>query len=129
MKITTWNINGIRAALGKEAFKWLIDYQPDVVCLQEIKAKEEQIDTLFLNLWGINVCGIRLKDPATVEQGHSLRSNPHHHLLEWVFSDLIVKGGSFNPVFRILNYLTFIFQMADKNVNGSLINWIFMKIY
>ena len=48
MKITTWNINGIRAAVGKEAFKWLGDYQSDVVCLQEIKAKEEQIDTPFI---------------------------------------------------------------------------------
>ncbi len=52
MKITTWNINGIRAALGKEAFKWLSDYQPDVVCLQEIKAKEEQIDTPFFESLG-----------------------------------------------------------------------------
>ena len=52
MKITTWNINGIRAALGKEAFKWLIDYQPDVVCLQEIKAKEEQIDIPYFESLG-----------------------------------------------------------------------------
>ena len=52
MKITTWNINGIRAALGKEAFKWLIDYQPDVVCLQEIKAKVDQIDTPFFESLG-----------------------------------------------------------------------------
>jgi exodeoxyribonuclease III len=52
MKITTWNINGIRAAVGKEAFKWLSDYQSDVVCLQEIKAKEEQIDTPLFESMG-----------------------------------------------------------------------------
>jgi len=52
MKITTWNINGIRAALVKEAFKWLVDYHPDVVCLQEIKAKQEQIDIPFFESMG-----------------------------------------------------------------------------
>jgi exodeoxyribonuclease-3 len=44
MKITTWNINGIRAALGKNILDWVSSYQPDVLCLQEIKAKEDQID-------------------------------------------------------------------------------------
>lgn len=44
MKITTWNVNGIRAAFGKNAFDWLSDIKPDVLCLQEIKAKEDQID-------------------------------------------------------------------------------------
>jgi exodeoxyribonuclease-3 len=44
MKITTWNINGIRAAMGKNILDWIDSYQPDVVCLQEIKAKEDQID-------------------------------------------------------------------------------------
>ncbi len=52
MKITTWNVNGIRAAVGKEAFKWLYDYPSDVVCLQEIKAKEEQIDKLLFESMG-----------------------------------------------------------------------------
>jgi len=44
MKITTWNINGIRAAMGKNILDWVSSYQPDVLCLQEIKAKEEQIE-------------------------------------------------------------------------------------
>lgn len=44
MKITTWNVNGIRAAIGKNILDWIQSYQPDVVCLQEIKAKEDQIE-------------------------------------------------------------------------------------
>ncbi len=51
MKITTWNVNGIRAAIQKNAFDWVKEYQPDVLCLQEIKAKPEQVDTeLFASL-------------------------------------------------------------------------------
>lgn len=43
MKITTWNVNGIRAVVNKNGFDWVDEYDPDVLCLQEIKAKPEQI--------------------------------------------------------------------------------------
>jgi len=46
MKITTWNVNGIRAATNKGIFKWIKDNNGDVVCLQEIKAKIPQIDLI-----------------------------------------------------------------------------------
>ena len=43
-RITTWNVNGIRAALGKGLLSWAQEQSPDVLCLQEIKARPEQID-------------------------------------------------------------------------------------
>ncbi|MBN2146855.1 MAG: exodeoxyribonuclease III [Anaerolineales bacterium] len=43
MKITTWNINGLRAALDKGIWTWVEAYAPDVLCLQEIKARPEQL--------------------------------------------------------------------------------------
>src|SRR5258708_1607408 len=43
MKIITWNVNGIRAALGKGALQWADHQSPDVVCLQEIKARPDQL--------------------------------------------------------------------------------------
>ena len=52
MKITTWNVNGIRAVMRKDAFKWISDFPTDVLCLQEIKAKDEQIDTPFFESLG-----------------------------------------------------------------------------
>ncbi|CAZ95473.1 exodeoxyribonuclease III [Zobellia galactanivorans] len=44
MKIISYNVNGIRAALNKGFLDWLQAVDPDVVCLQEIKAMEEQLD-------------------------------------------------------------------------------------
>lgn len=44
MKIITWNINGLRAVLGKGAWNWVEAQNPDVIGLQEIKAKPEQLD-------------------------------------------------------------------------------------
>lgn len=43
MKIITWNVNGIRAALGKGALDWAFTQQPDALCLQEVKARPEQL--------------------------------------------------------------------------------------
>jgi exodeoxyribonuclease III len=42
MKIATWNVNGIRAR-EKQLAEWLARDQPDVVCLQELKAEVAQI--------------------------------------------------------------------------------------
>ncbi len=47
-KIISYNVNGIRSALSKGWLDWLQMVNPDIVCLQEIKAHPEQLDlTLF----------------------------------------------------------------------------------
>ncbi len=43
MKITTWNVNGFRAVLKKEFINSIQSLDPDILCLQELKAKEEQL--------------------------------------------------------------------------------------
>ncbi len=45
MKIISYNVNGIRAAISKGFIEWLKSANPDVICLQEIKATEDQIPT------------------------------------------------------------------------------------
>lgn len=50
MKIISYNVNGIRAALKKGFIEWLQAASPDVVCIQETKAHKEQLDlTVFEN--------------------------------------------------------------------------------
>lgn len=44
MKIITYNVNGIRAAMNKGLVEWLKGANPDVLCLQEIKATPDQVD-------------------------------------------------------------------------------------
>lgn len=51
MKITTFNVNGIRSALNKGLEDWLKSHDPDVLCLQEIKLSEtELVEPLFEKL-------------------------------------------------------------------------------
>ncbi len=57
MRITTWNINGFRAAYGKGLKQWVENARPDVLCLQEIKARPDQLlpdrngFTDYLSIW------------------------------------------------------------------------------
>ena len=44
MRIVSWNVNGIRAVMGKGFSDFLKNEDPDVICLQEIKAREDDFD-------------------------------------------------------------------------------------
>ncbi len=44
MKITTWNVNGLRASFKKNFFDSIASLDTDVLCLQEIKSRPEQLD-------------------------------------------------------------------------------------
>jgi exodeoxyribonuclease-3 len=52
MKIVSYNVNGIRSAISKNWLGWLVQQHADVVCLQEIKAEQDQLD-----LSGIEAAG------------------------------------------------------------------------
>lgn len=47
MKLVSWNVNGIRAVLNKGFHEFLATAQADIVCLQETKAREEQVGAKF----------------------------------------------------------------------------------
>ena len=44
MKLVSWNVNGIRAALKKGFMDFFNDIDADIFCLQEIKLSEGQLD-------------------------------------------------------------------------------------
>lgn len=52
MKIISYNVNGIRAAITKGFLDWLQKANPDVICLQEIKATEDLIPTEAITATG-----------------------------------------------------------------------------
>jgi exodeoxyribonuclease-3 len=52
MKLITYNVNGIRSAIGHGFFPWLQATQADVVCIQESKAQEHQISSMEFEMYG-----------------------------------------------------------------------------
>lgn len=55
MKIISYNLNGVRAALNKGLAGWITSEQPDVLCFQETKAQPEQIDSALFESLGYHV--------------------------------------------------------------------------
>ena len=80
MKIASYNVNGIRAALKKGFIDWLTATDPDVICLQEIKAQEDQLDLdLFLpRLDLITTTGLVHKKKAIVVLLVLCKTEPNH---------------------------------------------------
>lgn len=46
MKIITYNVNGIRASIGHGLVKWIQSTNPDILCLQEVKATPDQVGVI-----------------------------------------------------------------------------------
>jgi len=64
MKLYSWNVNGIRAVLNKGTFQTFIaEHQPDILCLQETKAKPEQVE--------LDLPGYHLYWNSAVKAGYS----------------------------------------------------------
>lgn len=52
MKIISYNVNGIRAAIKKGFLDWLQQANPDVICIQETKAQQDQVNPMDFELSG-----------------------------------------------------------------------------
>lgn len=51
-KIITYNVNGIRAAMGKNFLDWIKAVNPDIICIQESKAQPDQIPQMEFEIAG-----------------------------------------------------------------------------
>ena len=51
MKIYSWNVNGIRAVQKKGLLEpFMVEHQPDILCIQETKAQPDQVEADFASL-------------------------------------------------------------------------------
>ncbi|MCD0461224.1 exodeoxyribonuclease III [Roseiconus lacunae] len=55
MKLVSWNVNGIRAAMDKGLRDFVEQNQPDVLCLQETKASPDQVNTEWASELGYHL--------------------------------------------------------------------------
>jgi exodeoxyribonuclease-3 len=54
MKVATWNVNGIRAR-SSQVVHWIDGEEPDIICLQEIKASPDQVPEPLASIAGYHV--------------------------------------------------------------------------
>lgn len=55
MKLISYNLNGIRSAMSKGLLDWLQQENPDVLCVNELKAQPDQIDVMAFQEIGYHV--------------------------------------------------------------------------
>ena len=78
MKIISYNVNGIRAALRKGFDSWLESSKPDIVCLQEIKARPEQFNEKVFNNLGYSCFINSAEKPGYSGVAILSKVNPKH---------------------------------------------------
>ena len=49
MRIFSWNVNGVRAIEKKGFLQWIEEEDPDILCIQETKAKIDQLGSSLTN--------------------------------------------------------------------------------
>jgi len=77
MKLYSWNVNGIRAAEKKGFLTWLEDTQPDILCLQETKAQENQLSPALLKDHGYCAYWNSARRPGYSGVATFCREEPH----------------------------------------------------
>lgn len=104
MKIITYNVNGLRAAIGKGFLNWLEEERPDIICLQEIKLQPDQFPKEEFDSRGYHsyihcaekkgysgVAILTLKEPDHVEYGMGIEKYDREgRFLRADFGDLSV---------------------------------------
>src|SRR5688572_9933984 len=116
LRVITLNVNGIRSAARKGLFRWLRAQRPDVVCLQEVKAEESDLEGGDTSLKGYTrhlhvatkkgYAGVALysrRDPLSVVKGFGVKEfDDEGRFLEANFGKLSVisiylPSGSAGP--------------------------------
>src|SRR5258708_39372605 len=105
MRIATWNVNSIKQRLDN-LHAWLIERQPDIVCLQETKCIDEAFPREALESLGYNVAvhgenhfnGVAILSKFPFEEATPLlpcaQGHDHVHFRELVVSN----GGGVMPI-------------------------------
>jgi exodeoxyribonuclease-3 len=136
ISIASWNVNGIRAAEKKGLFTWLEQSKPDILCLQETKAKPEILTENFISPPGYEsywssaekngysgVVVYTRKKPLSVDLLGSAEFDSEGRGLVIELKDFILINGYFpnsqEKGARLdykLGYCGYIFDMASKIV-------------
>jgi exodeoxyribonuclease-3 len=106
MKITTWNVNGYRAISGKGFSAWLEQANPDILCLQEIKSKPEQLTEQQLNIPGYLIHWNPAERPGYSGVATFVRKKPDHLAIGLGNPKFDVEGRVIQSVhdgFRLFN--------------------------
>jgi exodeoxyribonuclease-3 len=115
LKIYSWNVNGLRAAHKKGFLDWFTKERPDILCIQETKATEEQLPSNLRYVEGYHVfyCSAERKGYS----GVALYTKPEPKSMETGFG---VKKFDNEGRIQIADYKSFVlFNIYFPNGKAS----------
>lgn len=107
MKLISWNVNGIRACVGKGFLEYFNTVDADIFCLQEIKVQEGQIE---LDLPGYNQYWNYALKKGILVQLFLLKKNHCLFITELVFARKNQRDGSLRWNSKPFIWLTYMSQ-------------------
>lgn len=144
MRIISWNVNGLRALHRKNQFDGIFSNEPDIVCLQEVKAEKHQLPAELQNVIGYQSffdhskgrkgysgVGVYVKEGVpsyTVEFGIGFPELDNEgRSITLVFKDFIVNttyfpnggGGPLRLDFKLRYYDAFLLYIEKHRKNGK----------
>jgi exodeoxyribonuclease III len=122
MRITTWNVNGIRAVVNKDGFSWLDEVKPDILGLQEIKAKPEQVPQLLLEHPEYQSFWHSAERPGYSGTAVLYKQEPLSIQTGWTCRNLIWKVAPYGLNTRIFSCMSSIFLTAGREMPAYLLN-------
>jgi exodeoxyribonuclease-3 len=88
MKLISWNVNGIRACVGKGFLDFFEKMNADIFALQETKVQEGQIE---LGLEGYKQYWNYAEKKVYSGTAVFTKKNPSMYFMEWIFQSMIRK--------------------------------------
>ncbi|KQC12180.1 MAG: exodeoxyribonuclease III [Desulfuromonas sp. SDB] len=126
-ELYSWNVNGIRACLKNGFREWFNSVQPDILCLQEVKADQDTFNDLFNQLSGYySYCNCPQKgyagtavfskiEPEKVMMGmNKTKGDPEGRIISLFFKNFILVNVYFPNAQRELKRLDYKLDFNKK---------------
>ena len=103
MKIITYNVNGLRAAVSKGLPEWLAQENPDILCLQETKLQPDQYPGEVFEALGYKSYLYSAQKKGIQWSGHTYKQDRTMWNMGWEWRLMIMKdvlSGRISETYR-----------------------------
>ncbi|MEC7863673.1 MAG: exodeoxyribonuclease III [Bacteroidota bacterium] len=119
MKLFTYNVNGIRAALNKGLDTWMDSLQADIACLQEIKAQPEQFDKECFNKLGYDCFINSAEKPGYSGVAILSKTKPNHVEIGCGIEKIDFEGRIIRADFKDYSVMSVYFPSGSNPLRQS----------
>jgi exodeoxyribonuclease-3 len=100
MKIISWNVNGIRSVNNKGFCDFVTQENPDILCLQEVRATPDQIPAEILNLKGYESLWFSAQKKGYSGTGFLFKAKPEEVIFGFGIPEFDDEGRSITLVYK-----------------------------